>query len=117
VIPNSFWEQMRAAKVYYIDIPFEERMKYLVTEYGKYSKDELIICIEKIRKRLGNQHAKAAIEAINEGNIRKACEISLVYYDKSYNHGVAKRVPSTVTKMDFPEINPEQIAKELIRIT
>lgn len=114
IIPNFFWAQMRAADIYYVDLPFEKRVDYLINEYGKFNKEELIISIEKIRKRLGNQHAKAAIEAINTGDLKKACEISLVYYDKSYTHGVAKRIPSTIRKLHCDELVPAKIAKEIV---
>lgn len=115
IIPNSFWEQMRAANVFYVDLPFEKRVEYLTKEYGKFSKEELIASIEKIRKRLGYQNAKAAIEAIHAGELKRACEISLAYYDKSYNHGAAKRVPSTINKIGFSELAPENIAKAILK--
>lgn len=114
IIPNSLWAQMRHAPVFYVDLPLAKRVEYLTGEYGKFTKEELITSIEKIRKRLGNQHAKAAIEAINAGDLKKACEISLVYYDKSYDHGVAKRNPSTITKSSFSELIPEGIAKAIL---
>jgi tRNA 2-selenouridine synthase len=114
IIPNDLWYQMRAANVYYVDLPLEKRVEYLVEAYGKYSKEELIESIEKIRKRVGFQHSKAAIEAIHNGDLKKACEISLVYYDKSYDHGVAKRNPATIYKTAFAELKPEEIAKKII---
>jgi tRNA 2-selenouridine synthase len=114
IIPNDLFTQMRGAKVYYVDLPIEKRVEYLVEAYGKYSKEELMASIEKIWKRVGPQHAKAAIEAIKEGDLKKACEISLVYYDKSYNHGIAKRPASNIIKKSFEELNPEAIAKAII---
>jgi len=114
IIPNDLWVQMRAANVYYVDLPLEKRVEYLVKAYGKYSKEELIESIEKIRKRVGFQHSKAAIEAINNGDLKKACEISLVYYDKSYDHGVAKRNSETIHKKAFAELKPAEIAKAII---
>jgi len=116
IIPNSFWAQMRQAHVFYVDLPLEKRVEYLTKEYGKYKEEELIVSIEKIRKRLGNQHAKAAIEAIRSGDLKKACEVSLVYYDKSYDHGVAKRDKSTINKEIFAELEPEKIASAILRI-
>ncbi len=113
IIPNDLWMQMRAADVYYVDLPLEKRIDYLVEAYGKYSPAELIESIEKIRKRVGFQNAKAAIEAINNGDLKQACEISLVYYDKSYDHGVAKRNTTTIQKKQFEELNPAEIAKEI----
>lgn len=114
VIPNALFEQMRTANVYYVDLPVEKRVEYLTQAYGKYNKEELAASIEKIWKRLGPQHAKAAIEAIELGDLKKACEISLVYYDKSYAHGVGKRQPSTIIKKSFLELNPEAIARALV---
>ena len=115
IIPNSFWAQMRQAPVFYVDLPLQKRVEYLKEEYGKFREDELIISVEKIRKRLGHQHAKAAVEAIKSGDFKKACEISLVYYDKSYNHGIEKRVPSTISKASFAELVPESIADVILR--
>ena len=114
IIPNSFWAQMRQAPVFYVYLPLEKRVEYLTAEYGKFSEEELIASIEKIRKRLGFQHAKAAIEFIKSGDLKKACELSLVYYDKSYDHGVAKRNPSTISKESFTELTPESIEKNII---
>ncbi len=114
LVSIDFYAQMRAAQVYYVDLPVEKRVEYLVQAYGKYSAQELIESIEKIRKRVGFQNAKAAVEAINTGDLKKACEISLVYYDKSYDHGVAKRDASTINKIQFEELNPKEIAKGII---
>jgi len=114
VIPVPFFQQMRNATVYFVDLPREERVKYLLEAYGKFSKEELCAAIDKIFKRLGPQHAKAAKLAIEEGDLKKACEMSLVYYDKSYNHGIAKRNPKTIIKRNFAELKPEEIAKALI---
>ncbi len=116
IIPNVFWAQMRAAQVYYVDLPLEKRVEYLVGEYGKFSREELIASIEKIRKRLGFQNAKATIEAIHAGDLKTACEMSLVYYDKSYTHGVAKRVPTTIHKIPCMELAPEDIAKTILNL-
>jgi tRNA 2-selenouridine synthase len=114
VIPNHFFEQMRATKVYYVDIPLQKRVEYLVKGYGKYSAQELSESIEKIKKRLGPQHAKAAIEAIQQGDLKTACEISLTYYDKSYDHGVGKRQSSTIHKLPFAKLDPKEIAATII---
>ncbi|MGP8215948.1 MAG: tRNA 2-selenouridine(34) synthase MnmH [Bacteroidia bacterium] len=114
LIPIDFFTQMRNANVYYVDLPLEKRVEYLVEAYGKYSAKELIESIEKIKKRVGFQNAKAAIEAINQGDLKRACEISLVYYDKSYDHGVAKRNAATIYKKAFEELKPAEIAKKMI---
>ena len=91
LIPNSFWEKMRASPVYFLDIPFEERLNYLVTTYGSFGKTELIESIERIQKRLGGLEAKTAINFINEGNTLESFSILLKYYDKLYQKGLHNR--------------------------
>ncbi len=34
-IPTAFWTAMRKSPVYFLDIPFEERLKQIVLEYGR----------------------------------------------------------------------------------
>lgn len=113
VIPEGIWNQMRGSKVMYMDIPFKERAKYLTESYGKYDREELKAAILRIGKRLGGQHVKHAIEAIDNGDLQTACEISLSYYDKAYDHGLSKRAPSTIKRVQFNMLDPAYIAEEL----
>ncbi len=52
-IPISLWETIRSKPVYFIDIPFEQRLKYIIEEYGMHEKEDLINAIIRIHKRLG----------------------------------------------------------------
>jgi tRNA 2-selenouridine synthase len=114
VIPDGIWKQMRESKVMYVDIPFEVRSRYLTRSYGKYDPLELKAAIERIGKRLGGQHVKRAIEAIDNGDLQTACEISLAYYDNAYDHGLNKRDASSIHRIAFDRLDPAYIAKELI---
>lgn len=116
VIPAKLWEQMRAANVVTIDLSIEERVAYLVEEYGKFTKEELIAATERISRHLGGQHAKAAIEAIELGDLKTACEISLVYYDKTYSYSAEQRPKEKIILCPFEKLNPEEITKQIIKI-
>ncbi|MDQ3190648.1 MAG: tRNA 2-selenouridine(34) synthase MnmH [Bacteroidota bacterium] len=117
VIPAALWEQMREAKVVYLDIPFNERVNYLVKEYGKFTKEELIESTSRISKRLGGQHAKQAIEAIQHGDLKTACGINLAYYDKAYDFGIAKRAPENIIRYSFEHLDHEKIINEIIQLS
>ncbi|MFL5764482.1 MAG: tRNA 2-selenouridine(34) synthase MnmH [Bacteroidia bacterium] len=108
VIPGALWDQMQKANVVHIELSTGERVNYLVREYGKFSREELITATERIGKKLGGQHVKRAVEAIESGDLKTACEISLVYYDKTYGYGLEQRKEKVKTfefkKMDFEEI-------------
>lgn len=113
IIPIGLWEQMRNAIVVSIDLPIEERINYLAEEYGKFSKEELIAATERIGKRLGGQHVKRAIEAIQAGDFKTAFEICLVYYDKTYHYGEQKREKEKIVHYTFEKMDLSRIAKSI----
>lgn len=90
-IPKNLWEKMRNSPVYFIDIPFEERLNYLVSSYGNFSKEQLINAIIRIQKRLGGLETKNGINFLLENNIHKCFSILLKYYDKCYSKGLYNR--------------------------
>ena len=91
IIPNAFWEKMRGSPVYFLDIPFEERLNYLVTTYGDFEKEKLSEAIIRIQKRLGGLETKNALSQLAEGNTRECFNILLNYYDKLYKKGLYNR--------------------------
>jgi tRNA 2-selenouridine synthase len=90
-IPMPLWRTMRSSKVYFFDIPFEERLNYLTEEYGVQKKDELVTAIMRIQKRLGGLETKTAINFLLENNFKESFRILLTYYDKYYLKGLYNR--------------------------
>ncbi len=90
-VPLPVWTQMRSSKVYFFDIPFEERLNYLTIEYGVHKKDELVTAIMRIQKRLGGLETKNAINFLLENNFKESFRILLTYYDKHYLKGLHNR--------------------------
>ncbi len=82
---------MRNSPVFFLDIPFEERLKYIVQEYGKLDKEQLIAAIERIKQKLGGQNAQPAIEYIQTDNFLESFRILLKYYDKFYQRSLHNR--------------------------
>jgi tRNA 2-selenouridine synthase len=113
VLPDALWFQMRAAKVICINLALEARVDYLAKEYGKFSKEELITATQRIGKKLGGQHVKRAVEAIEEGDLKTACEITLVYYDRSYEYGLSQRPKENIIVESFDKLDPDHIAKTI----
>jgi tRNA 2-selenouridine synthase len=114
VLPDPLWIQMRAAKVISINLSWEARVSYLVTEYGKFSKEELIAATKRIGKKLGGQHVKRAVEALEENDLRTACEISLIYYDKAYDYGLSQRPQTKIINVPFEKLDAASIASQII---
>lgn len=90
-IPMAFWKTMRDSPVYFLDIPFEERLDYITKEYSKQEKSKLVNAIIRIQKRLGGLDAKNAINHLLENNHKECFRILLKYYDKHYKKSLEQR--------------------------
>jgi tRNA 2-selenouridine synthase len=107
VIPNAFFKQMRSSKLFNLITPLAQRISALVDTYGKLDPDFLIAGTERVRKRLGPEQTKHAVQAIHEGRMSDFISLLLVYYDKNYLKGIRKRDPLMVIPLscenDFAE--------------
>lgn len=90
VIPGELYEGMRKADTYFLDIPREERARYLVKHYAVHDREELVACVQKIHKKLGGEQAKLAMDSIDQEDYYSAAMITLRYYDKAYMHSLEK---------------------------
>ena len=90
-IPKPLWQTMRNSRVYFLDIPFEERLDFLTQEYKSFSKEKLVNAIIRIQKRLGGLETKNAINFLLEDNHKECFRILLKYYDKWYLKGLHNR--------------------------
>jgi len=90
-IPIVFWNNMRKQRICFLDIPFEERLNYLVDQYGKHEKERMVNAIIRIKKRLGGLETKEAVNALIEDRIADCFRILLRYYDKWYMKGLNNR--------------------------
>ncbi len=90
-IPMPLWNSMRKCPVYFLDVPFEERLDYLVEEYGKFEKEKLVNAIIRIQKRLGGLETKNAINHLLENDHKECFRILLTYYDKWYGKALFNR--------------------------
>jgi len=100
VIPFEFFKQMRSAVLINLITPLEQRVASLVETYGKLHPEFLIECTERVKKRLGPEQTRDAIQAIKDGRIADFVRLLLVYYDKNYLKGIQKRDPLTIFPID-----------------
>jgi len=99
-IPNSFFKRMGLSPVMLMNVSKEIRMKRLVNEYGSFSKEQLLGCVQKIEKRLGGDAVKACVEAIESGNLSTVADLTLRYYDKSYTFSLERRLPAQLHRVE-----------------
>jgi len=90
-IPHQFWKTMRTKPVFFIEIPFEERLENIMKDYGSSDREQLSIAIERIQKRLGPLETKTALAYLDENNLVECFRILLAYYDKLYSKSLQNR--------------------------
>jgi len=115
-IPQEFWQHMTKAPKVLLDLPIENRLNRLVREYAHFPIQEAQEAFARIQRRLGGQHYKAALEALEREDFREAARISLVYYDKAYAYSLTKQ-PNPLIQLPYSSNNTQQIAKQLIGLT
>ena len=113
-IPNELFDIMRKAPVIKMEIDKNIRIKRLMNEYANFDNIMLEKCILKIGKKLGGQNVKQALQSLKNGNLEDVADITLTYYDKSYNFGLEKRETQSVFPIQLESDNPEKNSSTLI---
>lgn len=115
-IHQLLWEKMRESPVYFIDIPFEERLDYIVDCYGALDKEKMVHAIIRIQKRLGGLETKTAINFLLENNIKECFRLLLTYYDKYYLKGLNNRENSEtlIQRISCKTVNASANAQDIL---
>ncbi len=115
-IPTTFWTTMRSSPVYFIDVPFEERLEHIMAGYGAFKKEDLADAIQRISKRLGPLETKTALCHVQENRVKDGFRILLTYYDKQYKKALQNRenLPALITTFTCETIG-DGIAARLLK--
>jgi tRNA 2-selenouridine synthase len=83
-IPHEFFNQMKHSRRIEILRSESNRLDELIETYSVFKKEELQESVLRIKKRLGPQRTKTALESINNEKWDLVCKSVLDYYDKCY---------------------------------
>ncbi len=83
-IPHEFFNQMKYSRRIEILRSESNRLDELINTYSVFKKEELQESVLRIKKRLGPQRTKIALESINSEKWDLVCRSVLDYYDKCY---------------------------------
>lgn len=115
-IPSDFFVNMSVSRLIVADMDKTLRICRLVEDYGRFPKQDLKDCIEKISKRLGGQNARSAIVSVDEGKPEIAVGISLLYYDKTYNFDLSRKKSSEVMTILMESSDSKKNANKIIEV-
>ena len=96
LIPTPLFHLMRSSTCYFMTIPFEQRLNFIVEGYGSFDQKSLIEATMRIQKRLGGLETKTAVDLITAGALKEAFSILLKYYDKWYEKNAKNEVLPTI---------------------
>jgi tRNA 2-selenouridine synthase len=110
------WYTMRKAPVFFMDIPFEERLDYITEDYGKIKKEILQDAVLRIKKRLGGLETKNALLFLEENNCKECFRILLSYYDKWYVKGLHNRenIANLLNKIPCASVDTKTNTQKLL---
>jgi len=112
-IPDELFLQMERAPTLEVLRSLDERLDLLVGIYGEADTEELLTATRRIRKRLGGQRTQAAVDAIEQGDLRTACQIILDYYDRTYRYDLERR-NQAIPQVDLVGLSPVESAGKLV---
>ena len=115
-IPHDLWNNMMRSPLVFIAVPFEERLKHIVQEYGNLDKEKVADAIVRIQKRLGGLETKSALQTLAAGDIESCFRILLKYYDKLYRKALNNRDGSTIplTNLDCSSVDVQLNANKIM---
>lgn len=114
-LPEGIWGHLQRSPLIELEMPFEDRVAFLVEIYGAYQQDDLKAAFERIERRLGGQHLKAAVEALERQDYATAAAIALKYYDKTYSYTTSKGFFDPVFHLEVSGKDQEATAHQLIK--
>lgn len=118
-IPTVLFQHMRKKQVCFLNIPFESRLDYINTHYGKFERANLVNAVIRIKKRLGGLETKTAINYLIEDNTKEAFRVLLHYYDKLYGKSLEtnrENIAAQVKKIECEKVDDVENAEKLIRL-
>jgi tRNA 2-selenouridine synthase len=116
-IPHALWNHLRQQPVFFLNIPFLQRLNFIVEQYGSLELQSLKDAVERIQKRFGPNETKITLQLLESGDISSAFEILLRYYDKNYLASMRKRNhwESLVHPIDLDDTDPQSNAQKLLQ--
>lgn len=113
-VPQPVYKAIRSSPVVVVQVPLEDRVQNLVEDYGETPAAELVEAFERISKRLGRERAQMAIRSVENRDYANAARIALDYYDRAYDHGLSKRDPDTVHRIEVETSNVEDLSEAVL---
>lgn len=94
-IPDEYMQKLTEGVHILVSADIDVRTEVLISDYSNEDNHESVIkCIDKLRKRLGNEKADKLVELTKKDELNEMVKILLIdYYDPLYNFSINKYLP------------------------
>jgi tRNA 2-selenouridine synthase len=116
-IPRPLYEQMSSGCYLNMVVSLGRRVRQLVTAYTYGDRESLVSAVKRIEKRLGLENAATVINCIRNGDMEKAVEVVLKYYDKIYTRSMGIHKRKEVFEILVNNEDENEIANNIINLT
>lgn len=112
-IPEDFFLQMRNAPVIELVRTKEDRILRILKDYGDFPIQVLTQRTEMVKKRLGPDRTKMAIELLMTGDMHGWVNLLLLYYDKTYEYGLETRHQQPLSFVETLNLDDDEVAANI----
>lgn len=113
MLVEALYQQKNRSPHFVVEVQKEQRVDFLVTDYGKLQPEQLITATEAIRKKLGGDKSAEAIEHIRSGQLEQAAAITLNYYDARYRQSLERKQQFIKARLTVDLNNLEAAVQQL----
>lgn len=116
-IPGPLWNQISKTRVYFLEVPFEERLNHILKDYGHLDLEKLVNASMRIRKRLGGKDTKLALGYLADQNVKEAFRILLSYYDRFYQKSLEMKdiQENEIIRIQCDRVSAEENALKILK--
>jgi len=116
-IPGPLWDQISKTRVYFLEVPFEERLNHILKDYGHLDLEKLVNASMRIRKRLGGKDTKLVLGYLADQNIKEAFRILLSYYDRFYQKSLEMKdiLDKDIIRVTCSRVSSEENALKILK--
>ena len=112
-IPSPIWERMELSNRIYVEREVSQRIHRLSHDYRDASIQELERALHAIRKRLGPEAYKHAMQDLYKNNRAGVVEKVLGYYDRLYDKHKHRHRSKIIATIDASTLSKEQVVSRL----
>jgi tRNA 2-selenouridine synthase len=113
-IPDPLYHQMFQSELIFVDRSRTGRTERILNEYGSFPKEILAERTLAVSKRMGNEQARSAVEALMNGDFQTWVQLLLDYYDKGYAHSLAREKRTIIAEFICDREKGDQLAPTIL---